>query len=207
MVRLIVSCSRELNSNCEVKQNKQMKDHKIKASCHCGAEELELFLPNGFDLRRCNCSICSRKGAIVSSVLLDDLKISKGIDLLKLYQFNTKTAKHYFCSIFVAGLVGVDLVFMDFVTIIFTATIASIGAAGIPGVALIMMSMVFTAIGLPIEAIALIAGVDRILDMVRTTVNVTGDLAVSVVIDQSEGTLNERLFNDLNVDLEWEENK
>ncbi|MBT4989666.1 MAG: dicarboxylate/amino acid:cation symporter [Rickettsiales bacterium] len=111
------------------------------------------------------------------------------------------------CSIFVAGLVGVDLVFMDFVTIIFTATIASIGAAGIPGVALIMMSMVFTAIGLPIEAIALIAGVDRILDMVRTTVNVTGDLAVSVVIDQSEGTLNERLFNDLNVDLEWEENK
>ncbi|MBT4921868.1 MAG: dicarboxylate/amino acid:cation symporter [Rickettsiales bacterium] len=107
------------------------------------------------------------------------------------------------CSVFVAGLVGVELVFMDFVTIIFTATIASIGAAGIPGVALIMMSMVFTAVGLPIEAIALIAGVDRILDMVRTTVNVTGDLAVAVVIDQSEGTLNERVFNDLDVDLEW----
>ena len=76
-----------------------MIDHKIKASCHCGAVELELFLPNGFDLRRCNCSICIRKGAIVSSVLFDDLKISKGADLLKLYQFNTKTAKHYFCSI------------------------------------------------------------------------------------------------------------
>ena len=76
-----------------------MIDHKIKATCHCGAVELELFLPNGFDLSRCNCSICIRKGAIVSSVLFDDLKISKGADLLKLYQFNTKTAKHYFCSI------------------------------------------------------------------------------------------------------------
>ena len=110
------------------------------------------------------------------------------------------------CSVFVAGLVGTNLVFMDFITIIITATIASIGAAGIPGVALIMMSMVFTAIGLPIEAIALIAGVDRLLDMVRTTVNVTGDLAISVVIDQSEGTLNERVYNDLNVDLEWKDN-
>jgi len=110
------------------------------------------------------------------------------------------------CSVFVAGLVGTHLLFMDFVTIILTATIASIGAAGIPGVALIMMSMVFTAIGLPIEAIALIAGVDRLLDMVRTTVNVTGDLAISVVIDQSEGTLNQRVFNDLNVDLEWKNN-
>lgn len=99
-------------------------------------------------------------------------------------------------AVFVAGLVGVDLTFVDFLTIVLTATLASIGAAGIPGVALVMMSMIFTAVGLPLEAIAIVAGVDRILDMVRTTVNVTGDLAVAVVIDRSEGSFNEKIFYD-----------
>jgi Na+/H+-dicarboxylate symporter len=98
-------------------------------------------------------------------------------------------------AVFVAGLVGVDLSLMDYMTIVVTATLASIGAAGIPGVALVMMSMIFTAVGLPLEAIAMIAGIDRILDMVRTTVNVTGDLAIAVVIDRSEGTFNEEVYN------------
>jgi hypothetical protein len=73
-------------------------DKKIIASCHCGSVELELLLPNGFELRRCNCSICRRKGAIVGSVLINNLKILKGEDFLSLYQFNTNTAKHFFCS-------------------------------------------------------------------------------------------------------------
>jgi len=98
-------------------------------------------------------------------------------------------------TVFVAGLVGVDLTIGNYLTVIFTATLASIGAAGIPGVALVMMSMVFASIGLPIEAIAIIAGVDRLLDMVRTTVNVTGDLAISVVIDRSEGTFDQALYD------------
>lgn len=69
-----------------------------KASCHCGAVELLLSLPNGIEQpRRCDCSICRRKGAIVASVSLDGIEIVKGKDALKLYQFNTKTAKHYFC--------------------------------------------------------------------------------------------------------------
>jgi len=89
----------------------------------------------------------------------------------------------------------VDLTIGNYLTVIFTATLASIGAAGIPGVALVMMSMVFASIGLPIEAIAIIAGVDRLLDMVRTTVNVTGDLAISVVIDRSEGTFDQALYD------------
>lgn len=73
---------------------------KHLASCHCGAVVLELDLPDGIvNPRRCNCSICRRKGAIVASVPLSGLKIIKGEDVLKLYQFNTKTAKHYFCSI------------------------------------------------------------------------------------------------------------
>ena len=71
-----------------------------RASCHCGAVVLELELPDGIvDPHRCNCSICRRKGAIVASVPLAGLRVLKGQESLGLYQFNTKTAKHYFCSI------------------------------------------------------------------------------------------------------------
>ncbi len=70
-----------------------------KASCHCGAVQFELSLPNGLvDPRRCDCSMCRRRGAIAASVPLDGIKIIKGEDSLSLYQFNTHTAKHYFCS-------------------------------------------------------------------------------------------------------------
>jgi hypothetical protein len=71
-----------------------------RASCHCGAVVLELDLPNGVvDPRRCNCSMCRRKGAIVGAVPVTGLRVVKGADVLRLYQFNTRTAKHYFCSI------------------------------------------------------------------------------------------------------------
>ncbi|TRW97152.1 GFA family protein [Candidatus Methylobacter oryzae] len=73
---------------------------KHKASCHCGAVVLELDLPNGIENpRRCDCSICRRRGTIVASVKLSGIKIIKGTDTLRLYQFNTMTAKHYFCSV------------------------------------------------------------------------------------------------------------
>lgn len=69
------------------------------ASCHCGAIVLRLELPNGIENpRRCDCSICRRKGAIVASVKLSGICIVQGEEFLKLYQFNTHTAKHYFCS-------------------------------------------------------------------------------------------------------------
>jgi len=72
---------------------------KHKASCHCGAVVLELSLPDEIvDPRRCDCSICRRKGAIVASVPLSGMRIVQGHEALKLYQFNTMTAKHYFCS-------------------------------------------------------------------------------------------------------------
>ncbi len=70
------------------------------ASCHCGAVQLQLTLPNGLEeLRRCDCSMCRRRGAIVASITLENLKLVQGEDKLSLYQFNTMTAKHYFCSI------------------------------------------------------------------------------------------------------------
>ncbi len=72
----------------------------LKSTCHCGAVELELQLPDGIvEPGRCNCSICRRKGAVVGSVPLSGLKVVKGKDKLSLYQFNTKEAEHYFCSV------------------------------------------------------------------------------------------------------------
>ncbi|UPQ89779.1 GFA family protein [Vibrio sinaloensis] len=79
--------------------NTQIGDKHI-ATCHCESVKLELALPNGIEKpRRCDCSICRRKGAIVASVKLDGIRILEGEHLLTLYQFNTKTAKHYFCSV------------------------------------------------------------------------------------------------------------
>ncbi len=70
-----------------------------KAACHCGAVELELDLPNGIEgQRHCNCSLCRRKGAVMAYLPSDKLRIVKGEDTLRLYQFNTNTAKHYFCG-------------------------------------------------------------------------------------------------------------
>lgn len=73
---------------------------KHRASCHCGAVVLELDLPDGIvDPRRCDCSICRRKGAITATVPVWGLRVVQGADSLRLYQFNTMTARHYFCSI------------------------------------------------------------------------------------------------------------
>src|SRR5262252_11177347 len=71
-----------------------------RAQCHCGGVVFEVDLANGFEkLRRCNCSLCRRKGAVMASVPLERLRIIKGADKLSLYQWNTRTAKHYFCSV------------------------------------------------------------------------------------------------------------
>lgn len=77
----------------------KIKD-KHRASCHCGSVELELDLPNGLvEVRRCDCSLCSRRGAIAASIALSGIHVIKGTEFLTLYQFNTNTAKHYFCSV------------------------------------------------------------------------------------------------------------
>ena len=89
-------------------------------------------------------------------------------------------------TVFIAQAYGIDLTFTTFVTVILTATLASIGTAAVPGVGLITLALVLEQAGLPLEGIALIIGVDRLLDMVRTAVNVTGDAAVSLVVGRSE---------------------
>ncbi|MGL4738642.1 MAG: dicarboxylate/amino acid:cation symporter [Cellulosilyticaceae bacterium] len=90
------------------------------------------------------------------------------------------------CAVFVAQVYGIDLSVTQLIIILVTASLASIGAAAIPGTVIVMMTMVLSSIGLPLEAIALIAGVDRILDMVTTSVNVTGDIAACAFVAQRE---------------------
>jgi len=104
-------------------------------------------------------------------------------------------------TVFIAQVYGVDLSMGAYVTVILTATLASIGTAAVPGVGLITLAMVLEQAGLPVEGIALIIGVDRLLDMVRTAVNVTGDATVSVIVAKSENQLDERVYLNPNADL------
>lgn len=104
------------------------------------------------------------------------------------------------CAMFVAQAFGIDLSFANYMTIILTATLASIGTAGVPGAGLIMLSLVLTSVNLPLEGIAIIAGIDRILDMARTTVNITGDAMTAVIVAKGEGELDEKIYNQPNVE-------
>lgn len=90
------------------------------------------------------------------------------------------------CTLFIANVYGIDLSINQQLVVILTATLASIGTAGVPGAGMIMLTMILQAIGLPLEGVALIAGIDRVLDMARTCVNVTGDCACAVVVGASE---------------------
>ena len=97
---------------------------------------------------------------------------------------------------FIAQAYGIDLSFTDYLMVILTATLASIGTAGVPGVGLIMLSMVLDQVGLPVEGIALIIGVDRLLDMLRTSVNIAGDSMVATLVSKSEGLFNKEIFEE-----------
>ena len=90
------------------------------------------------------------------------------------------------CAIFIASCYGIHLTLPQMLTIIFTATLASIGTAGVPGAGMVMRAMVLTSVGLPVDGIALVAGVDRIFDMGRTTVNITGDASCCVIVSNLE---------------------
>lgn len=99
-------------------------------------------------------------------------------------------------TVFIANVYGIDLDISDYITIVGMSILASIGTAGVPGVGLIMLAMVFNQVGLPVEGIGLILGVDRLLDMVRTAVNVTGDATVTCIVARSEQAINEQIFLD-----------
>lgn len=98
-------------------------------------------------------------------------------------------------TFFIAQVYNVPLSIEAILTVVLTATLASIGTAGVPGAGTIMLSMVLQSIGLPLEGIGLIMGIDRIIDMGRTTVNVTGDAVCTTIIAKTEGELDEKIFN------------
>lgn len=99
------------------------------------------------------------------------------------------------CALFFAQFFGIDLTHADYAMLLVTCTLGSIGAAGIPSGSIIFMGMVLHSVGLPIEGIGLILGVDRILDMVRTMINITGDCAITLIIDATEKTHNKEVYN------------
>ena len=107
-------------------------------------------------------------------------------------------------TVFIAQVFNVDLTLSDYLLVILTATLASIGTAGVPGVGLIMLAMVLNQVGLPVEGIGLIIGVDRLLDMTRTAVNVTGDSMVTVIVGKSEKQFDEDVFYDIDAGQEEE---
>lgn len=97
-------------------------------------------------------------------------------------------------TVFIAQLYGVELGLTGYLTVLAMAVLASIGTAGVPGVGLVMLTLVFVQVGLPVEGIGLILGVDRLLDMLRTAVNVSGDVVVSVIVARSEGKLDMAVY-------------
>ena len=97
--------------------------------------------------------------------------------------------------VFISQAFGIDLTLGNLATVVLTATIASIGTAGVPSVGLVTLAMVLTSVGLPTEGIALIMGIDRILDMIRTAVNITGDAVCTTIVCHQEGSLNRDVFN------------
>ena len=105
-------------------------------------------------------------------------------------------------TVFIATVYAIDLSIADYLTVILTATLASIGTAGVPGVGLIMLTMVLTQVGLPVEGVALIIGIDRLLDMMRTAVNITGDSMVSLITSKTENYFSKDTFLDPKAGLE-----
>ena len=97
---------------------------------------------------------------------------------------------------FLASYYGITLEFIDYLTIIATATLASIGTAGIPSAGIIMLSIILEQIGIPLEGVALLLGVDRLLDMMRTSINVAGDTCITCIVAKSEGLINTKIFED-----------
>jgi Na+/H+-dicarboxylate symporter len=92
-------------------------------------------------------------------------------------------------AVFIAQVFGISLALPDLLTIVLTATLASIGAAGVPGIGMVTLTIVLTQLGVPLEGIALVVGVERILDMSRTAVNVTGDTVCAIWVAKTEGEL------------------
>ncbi|HHY36748.1 MAG TPA: dicarboxylate/amino acid:cation symporter [Firmicutes bacterium] len=140
-------------------------------------------------------SSCSSSGTLpVTMKAAEELGVSKSVSSFVLplgatVNMDGTALYQGVCALFIAQAYGLELSLAQQLTIVLTATLASIGTAGVPGAGLVMLTMVLTSVNLPLEGLALVAGIDRILDMARTAINVTGDGAAAVVVAAMEGEL------------------
>lgn len=159
-----------------------------------------IFLRRFFPVMGFAFSTASSNATVPASInKLDEMGISKKISSFTVplgatINMDGTSIMQGVAVVFVAQAYNIPLTPTDFLTVIFAATLASVGTAGIPSVGLITLSMVFNSVGLPVEGIAMIMGIDRILDMIRTSVNVTGDAVVTVIMAKKNGMFDKDKF-------------
>lgn len=158
-------------------------------------KETALF---AFSTSSSNATIASNMTTTTNKLGVDNKVASFTIPLGATINMDGTAIMQGVATVFIAQVYNIDLTFADYLLVVLTATLASVGTAGVPGVGLVMLAMVLQQVGLPVEGIALVIGVDRLLDMTRTAVNVTGDAMVSCLVAKSEGCLDEATYNDKN---------
>lgn len=156
-------------------------------------KETALF---AFSTSSSNASIASNMATTTNKLGVDNKVASFTVPLGATINMDGTAIMQGVATVFIAQVYNIDLSLSDYLLVVLTATLASIGTAGVPGVGLVMLAMVLQQVGLPVEGIALIIGVDRLLDMTRTAVNVTGDAMVSCLVGKSEKCLDTKVFND-----------
>jgi Na+/H+-dicarboxylate symporter len=141
-------------------------------------------------------SSCSSAGTLpITMKSVEDMGVNKSVSSFVLplgatVNMDGTALYQGVCALFIAQVYGLELTIAQQLTLVLTATLASIGAAGVPGAGLIMLTMVLTSVNLPLEGVALVAGIDRILDMARTTINITGDASAAVIVAVTENEFN-----------------
>lgn len=156
-------------------------------------KETALF---AFSTSSSNATIASNMATSTQKLGVDNKVASFTIPLGATINMDGTAIMQGVATVFIAQVYGIDLTFSDYLLVVLTATLASIGTAGVPGVGLVMLAMVLQQVNLPVEGIALIIGVDRLLDMTRTAVNITGDAMVSCLVGKSENCFDETVYND-----------
>lgn len=162
--------------------------------------KIKPFLKEFFDIALVTFSTASSNASIPLSLeKMDKLGVSKSISSFTIplgatINMDGTAIMQGVSCIFIAQIYGIDLTIQNFITIILTATLASVGTAGVPGVGMITLSMVLSSVGLPLEGIGLIMGIDRILDMGRTTINVMGDCICTLIVSSSEKELDKTKY-------------
>ena len=156
-------------------------------------KETALF---AFSTSSSNATIASNMTTTTTKLGVDNKVASFTIPLGATINMDGTAIMQGVATVFISQVYNIDLSASDYLLVVLTATLASIGTAGVPGVGLVMLAMVLQQVGLPVEGIALIIGVDRLLDMTRTAVNITGDAMVSCLVGKSEKCFDAAVFND-----------